>query len=191
MRGLRHILPPQLPYAWRAGPRLETGTLLKLNKIEAADYRQAMSHFAGAVHVVTTDGAAGRRGVTVTAACSVSDNPATLLVCLNHNNPLNAVFDGNGVFCLNTLTLEHEHVSVAFSGKGHLPQEERFAMAAWETLETGAPLLLGAAAAFDCKIVGSQDVATHRVLFGEVIGLRSGGVSKPLIYHSRGYHSLG
>ena len=165
--------------------------MLKLNKIEAADYRQAMSHFAGAVHVVTTDGAAGRRGLTVTAACSVSDNPATLLVCLNHNNPLNAVFDENGVFCLNTLALEHEHVSVAFSGKGHLPQDERFSMAAWETLETGAPVLQGAAAAFDCRIVGAQDVATHRVLFGEVLGLRSGGVSMPLIYHSRGYHSLG
>lgn len=165
--------------------------MLKLNKIEPADYRQAMSHFAGAVHVVTTDGPAGRRGVTVTAACSVSDNPATLLVCLNHGNPHNAMFDANGVFCLNTLALEHEHLSVAFSGKGHLPQEERFSLAGWESLETGAPVLQGAAAAFDCKIVGSQDVATHRVLFGEVVGLRPGGGLNPLIYHSRGYHSLG
>jgi cob(II)yrinic acid a,c-diamide reductase len=165
--------------------------VLKLNKIEAAEYRQAMSHFAGAVHVVTTDGAAGRRGLTVTAACSVSDNPATLLVCLNHGNPFNAVFDENGVFCLNTLALKHEQVSVAFSGKGHLPQDGRFALAAWDTMETGAPALQGAAAAFDCKIVSAHNVATHRVLFGEVIGLRSGGDSRPLIYHSRGYHSLG
>lgn len=164
--------------------------MLKLNKIDAAAFRQTMSHFAGAVHVVTTDGTAGRRGVTVTAACSVSDNPATLLVCLNRGNEFNRMFDENGVFVLNTLTFEHEPLSIAFSGKGHLPQSERFALAEWETLETGAPLLVGAAASFDCRIVGAQDVATHRVLFGEVLGLRSGGNSKPLIYHSRGYHSL-
>ena len=149
-----------------------------------------MSHFAGAVHIVATDGAAGRRGVTVTAACSVSDNPATLLVCLNRGNSFNAIFDQNGVFALNTLAAKHEALSVAFSGKGHLPQDERFDLAKWDRLETGAPVLLGAAASFDCKIVSAQDIATHRVLFGEVIGLRTGGNPKPLIYHSRGYHTL-
>jgi cob(II)yrinic acid a,c-diamide reductase len=164
--------------------------VLKLNTIDAAQFRQAMSQFAGAVHVLTTDGPAGRRGVTVSAACSVSDHPATLLVCLNRGHAHNAMFDQNGVFALNTLAAEHEPLSIAFSGKGHLPQEERFAMAHWDTLETGAPLLNGAAVAFDCRIVGAQDVATHRVLFGEVIGLRFGGNSRPLIYHSRSYHTL-
>ncbi len=164
--------------------------MLKLNTIDAAQFRQAMSQFAGAVHVVTTDGPAGRRGVTVTAACSVSDNPATLLVCLNRSNPFNAIFDRNAVFALNTLMPEHQFLSVAFAGKGHLPQDERFALANWETLETGSPLLAGAAASFDCRIVAAQDVATHRVLFGEVVALRSVGDSKPLIYHARGYHQL-
>ena len=54
--------------------------LLKLKNVDSVAFREAMSRFAGAVHVVTTDGAHGRRGVTVSAACSVSDNPATLLV---------------------------------------------------------------------------------------------------------------
>jgi cob(II)yrinic acid a,c-diamide reductase len=165
--------------------------VLKLNKIEATAYRQAMSHFAGAVHVVTTDGPAGRRGVTVTAACSVSDNPPTLLVCLNRGNSANSMFDENGVFALNTLAEEHEALSIAFSGKGHLPQEDRFGLSEWESSETGAPVLAGAAAVFDCRVVDAKDMATHRVLFGEVLGLRSRGVSKPLIYHGRAYHSLG
>ncbi len=41
-----------------------------------------MSHYAGAVQIVTTAGSAGRRGLTLTAACSVSDNPPTILICL-------------------------------------------------------------------------------------------------------------
>jgi hypothetical protein len=41
-----------------------------LNNIEVGpqSYRNAMARFAGAVHVITTDGAAGRRGTTVIAA---------------------------------------------------------------------------------------------------------------------------
>ena len=62
-----------------------------------------MSRFAGAVHVITTDGAAGRRGVTVIAACSVSDNPPTVLACLNRENASNERFLENCVFAFNTL----------------------------------------------------------------------------------------
>ncbi|TIU76756.1 MAG: flavin reductase, partial [Mesorhizobium sp.] len=47
--------------------------MLKINDIGPQAYRDAMAHFAGHVHVVTTDGPAGRRGATVIAASSVSD----------------------------------------------------------------------------------------------------------------------
>jgi cob(II)yrinic acid a,c-diamide reductase len=149
-----------------------------------------MSHLGSAVHIVTTDGISGRRGVTVTAVCSVSDNPPTLLVCLNDRNPCNASFEENGVFALNMLASGHAELSKAFSGERELPQEERFALANWDTIETGAPVLSDALAVFDCEISGSQLVETHRVLFGRVIGLRIGENLSPLIYHKRGYHKL-
>ena len=38
---------------------------------------------SAAVNVVTTDGPAGRHGFTASAVCSVTDNPPTLLVCMN------------------------------------------------------------------------------------------------------------
>ena len=40
--------------------------MLKTHKIEPARYRDAMANFAGAVHLVTTDGAGG--GATYTTA---------------------------------------------------------------------------------------------------------------------------
>jgi cob(II)yrinic acid a,c-diamide reductase len=164
--------------------------LLKLNNIDATIYRDAMSRFAGAVHVVTTDGAAGRRGVTVSAACSVSDNPPTLLVCLNLGNAHNMAFDKNGVFVLNTLGAVHQSLAVAFSGKDHLTQDERFAFASWEANDTGAPVLVGALASFECRIIDAKDVATHRVLFGEVTAIRTCDDVSPLVYHHRGYHTI-
>jgi len=164
--------------------------VLKIKDIEPQHYRDAMAHFAGAVHVVTTDGDAGRRGVTVIAACSVSDNPPTVLVCLNRQNANNDLFLHNGVFALNTLSSGHKRLSDAFSGLTALSQDERFALGEWDTLSTGAPTLVGAMAVFDCQLVEAKDFATHRVYFGKVTGLRVGANLKPLIYHDRGYRVL-
>lgn len=164
--------------------------VLKKNVIDGSLYRDAMSHFAGAVHVVATDGPAGRRGTTVIAACSVSDNPPIVLVCLNRENPRNDAFIGNGSFALNTLAAGQRPVAEAFSGHTGLPQDERFSIGSWATLITGAPVLSGALATFDCEIIDSKDLATHRVLFGKVTGLAVGDNIKPLLYHNRGYRLL-
>ncbi|MCO5072420.1 MAG: flavin reductase [Rhizobiaceae bacterium] len=149
-----------------------------------------MSRFAGAVHVITTDGRAGRRGTTIIAACSVSDEPPTVLACLNRNNPKNDAFVENGNFALNTLAVKHEPLSVAFSGVTGLSPDERFALGAWETFTSGAPVLSDAIAAFDCELIDTKDLATHRILFGRVTGLRIGDSLRPLIYHDRAYHVL-
>lgn len=173
----------------KAGLPRMTG-LLQTPHVLPQDYRDAMAHFAGAVNLVTTDGPAGRRGVTVSAACSVSDNPATVLVCLMKSHPLNALFEENNVFALNTLSYAHRSLAEAFSGKGKLEQDARFALGQWETLSTGSPVLVGALATFDCRLMEARDMSTHRVLFGEVTGLKAASNLAPLIYHNRAYHSI-
>ena len=164
--------------------------MLKKNDIGPQAYRDAMAHFAGHVHVVTTDGSAGRRGATVIAACSVSDTPPTILVCLNRENPKNEPFVKNGRFALNTLASDQEALSVGFSGLTGLPVEERFALGEWDMISTGAPTLKGALAVFDCELFDTKDLATHRVLFGKVTGLRVGDTLRPLIYFDRAYRTL-
>nr|WP_245248003.1 flavin reductase [Tianweitania sediminis] len=172
-------------------PRSRGGVnVLKQNQVEAGDYREAMSRFAGAVHVVATMGEAGKRGTTVIAACSVSDSPPTILVCLNRASAGNDLFVANGNFSLNTLAFDQIDVAHAFSGLTGLSQDERFATAAWDVMQSGAPTLRNALAVFDCRLIEAKDVATHRVLFGEVVGLRIGDTANPLIYHARGYHGL-
>jgi cob(II)yrinic acid a,c-diamide reductase len=168
---------------------LET-EVLKKAEIEPQLYRDAMANFAGHVHVVTTDGPAGKRGATIIAACSVSDDPPTVLVCLMRANPANDIFAKNGVFALNTLGEQHQDLANAFSGLGKLDQDERFAHAKWNTMATGSPTLADALSVFDCVVTDRKDVATHRVLFGKVTGLRLGDKVRPLIYHGRNYHRL-
>jgi len=160
------------------------------SEVEPRHYRDAMSRFAGAVHVVTTDGKAGRRGTTVIAACSVSDSPPTVLVCLNRGNEANDLFSKNGVFALNTLSAAHQDIANGFSGLTGLSQDERFALGQWDTIATGAPTLAEAAAVFDCELVETKDFATHRVHFGKVKGIRIGDSLEPLIYYNRAYRVL-
>lgn len=164
--------------------------VLKKTGIEGEAYRDAMSRFAGAVHIVTTDGPAGKRGATVIASCSVSDNPPIVLVCLNRQNPKNEAFLQNGNFALNTLTASQKALAGGFSGLTGMAPAERFALGQWTTISSGAPVLLGSAATFDCEIIDTKDLATHRILFGKVTGLAIGDTLDPLLYHDRGYHVL-
>lgn len=164
--------------------------MLKKSGIDPQAYRDAMALFAGAVHVLTTDGRAGRRGTTIIATCSVSDRPPTILACINRENVSNALFWENGVFALNTLHEGHQDLANAFSGLTGLTQEERFARGEWSKLATGAPVLSDSLMSLDCELVDVTDMATHRVLFGKVTGVRIGDSLRPLTYFNRAYRVL-
>jgi flavin reductase len=151
-------------------------------------YRDAMATVAAAVNVVTTDGPAGRAGFTATAVCSVTDSPPTLLVCVKRDSSVGEAFRANGGLCVNTLAPEHTALSNMFGGK--TPSDERFAAANWTTARTGAPVLEGALASFDCRISSVVDVGTHAVLFCEVLHIGGGSPRDALIYVGRRYDSL-
>ncbi|EJK81931.1 conserved protein of DIM6/NTAB family [Rhizobium sp. AP16] len=153
-------------------------------------YRDAMSRYAGHVQLVTTALGSERRGVTITAACSVSDNPATVLICLNNSNVKNEIFFKSGVFALNALGAHHQGLADAFSGKTGLTNDERFAAGTFETLVTGAPVLADALAAFDCRVTEIKEASTHNIIFGEVMAVRFSEIKPALLYMNRDYHTL-
>ena len=168
---------------------LETAVLDK-TQLDPLTYRDAMSRLAGHVHIVTAAHAGVRRGVTITAACSVSDDPATLLVCLNGANPRNDIFTESGSFALNLLGADQMDLAHVFSGKNPVDPSERFSHGTWNALKTGAPILEEAVAAFDCRLIDIKTVATHIVLFGEVVAVTLGQQKPALVYLDRDYRTL-
>ncbi|MFA0995151.1 NADH-dependent FMN reductase RutF [Pseudomonas syringae] len=151
-------------------------------------FRDAMSSLAAAVNVITTDGQSGRAGFTATAVCSVTDQPPTLLVCINRSASVYETFIGNGTLCVNTLCNNQQALSNLFGGK--TSQEERFAAGHWQSGVTGAPLLEGAKLALDCKVTQSVSVGTHDILFCQVVDIRHQDASDALLYFGRRYHHL-
>ncbi len=159
--------------------------------LDPAHFRDAMSRYAGHVQLVATAREGIRRGVTITAACSVSDNPATVLVCLNSGNAKNDIFLESGIFSLNALGAHHQALADAFSGKTQMSTDERFAAGLFDTLVTGAPVLVDALASFDCRVVEVTRGSTHNVIFGEVVAVRFSDRRPALLYMHRDYHALG
>lgn len=153
-------------------------------------YREAMSRLGAAVNIITTHAAEGDTGLTASAVCSVTDDPPTLLVCINRNSQHNEIFKAAGFLCVNVLAHEQQELSPVFAGIGKVPMAERFALSSWIRLGTGAPALLSAAAALDCKIEQITEVGTHSVFFCAVQAIHLGDAQSGLIYHGRAYHRV-
>ena len=152
------------------------------------EFREGMARLGAAVNVITTDGPSGRAGFTASAVCSVTDDPPTLLVCLNRSASVYGAFSGNEVICINTLRPGHEELSRLFGGK--TPMEQRFEAATWSTGATGAPVLDDAAVSFDCRVVNVAASGTHDVMFCEVVAVVLHEVASGLVYFDRRYHHL-
>ena len=163
----------------------DTKMVTAVESVSPATFRDGMASLPGAVNIVTTEGPQGQAGFTATAVCSVSDTPPTLLVCLNRGASVHKVFSTSTHLVINTLTPEQQHLSNLFGGKASMT--ERFASAQWETLVTGSPVLKGAAVSFDCKITQLLSVATHDVIFCEVVAIKQQEQAAALLYYQRQY----
>ncbi|RKT21686.1 flavin reductase [Paraburkholderia sp. RAU2J] len=158
--------------------------------LDRSIFRDAMAGLGTAVNIITSDGAAGLAGCTASAVCGVTDEPPTLLVCINRSSRNNAAFRSNGKLCVNVLSAEQQTLAAHFATSA-LPIAERFAAAQWERLVTGAPVLHGALASLDCEIESVTEVGTHTVFFCAVKDARTHVAGDALIYYGRRYHRVG
>ena len=163
--------------------KLETG----FEPVTAAEFRAAISGLATAVSVLTTDGPAGRAGLTCSAVCSVSDSPPTILACVNRRSAAYATIIANGVFCANCLPACRRDLSQIFAGVGQVPMAERFAAGLWSVLSTGAPYCKDALVAYDCELMEAREVGTHSVLIALVLATAQSAPAEPLVHHRQQY----
>lgn len=156
------------------------------------EFRDAMARLGAAVNVITTGGPAGRGGFTASAVCSVTDEPPTLLICMNRNATAAPALKANGNVCVNVVAAGQKEVAMVFAGVTKCTMEERFDAGTWASLATGAPVLQGAVVSFDCKVAEIVEKGTHCVVFAEVAGIRGGSHHEHgLIYFGRDYHPVG
>lgn len=144
-----------------------------------------MRCLSGGVVIITAGCGATRRGLTVTAVCSLSAEPPSLVACINRSAEAHDVIRETGRFAVSILEDRHVALASRFAGRDGSKGLGRFDVGNWRELDTGAPVLTDAAAWFDCCVMNVVEAGTHTLFIGLVVGSSFSEISKPLIY-SRG-----
>lgn len=160
-----------------------------MNALDKRLFTDAMCLAAAAVSVITTDGAGGRFGVTVSSFCTATADPPQMLACLHSAGPTPPALRKNAVFCVNLLERGQRHVADSFAGRVAQWRGDRFACDNWTHLSTGAPVLERAMVALDCRLTHILELSTHIVVVGEVVALAASG-GMPLLYADQNYQRL-
>lgn len=151
--------------------------------IDAKAFRQALGNYPTGVTVVTTTDSDGTpRGLTANSFTSVSLDPALVLVCLGKTTASHPVFMQAEHFAVNILAEDQRDISGLFASKA----PDKFSQAAWQRGATGAPLIDGCVAWFDCTVHQRVDAGDHTILIGQVqdMGQRT---ARPLGYAQGAY----
>ena len=158
--------------------------------IDPTSFKQAMRQCAGAVALVTVGAEHGKRtGLTVTSACSLSDSPPSLIVCVNRNASAHSRIREEGAFAINFLGEEHALLALTFSGQKGVNGDDRFGFGQWTKAATGAPVLQDAVATFDCVLAQEFETKTHSIFVGEVRSVAHAADATPLVYLRSGFHT--
>lgn len=153
-------------------------------------FRESMARLGSSVCIVTTKGDAGLCGITVSAVCSVTDTPATVMVCINRKSAMNAIFKSNGHMGINVLGADQQHIAMQFAGKTDVSMAQRFESDDWHS-SGRLPRLVNAAATLNGDIIQSLDIGTHTIFFVTIARIYLNDNPSALVYFNRQFHGLG
>lgn len=149
----------------------------------AASMKLGMRRLASGVCVVSTMLSNGERfAMTASSVTSVSDSPASLLVCINQSVSQQAHLSTQGVeFAVNVLSTMHQEVSNTCAGRD--PLKNRFEVGRWVNNASGLPMLADAPAVFVCKADQVMTYGTHKIVVAAISDVIINGADvEPLLY---------
>jgi flavin reductase (DIM6/NTAB) family NADH-FMN oxidoreductase RutF len=149
------------------------------------EFRRVMGHFPTGVVVVTSQRGDGSPcGLTVNAFCSVSLDPALVLVCVEREADSHDCIAESRIFAVSVLDeAGGESLSRRFASS---EVGDKFQGVAYREESTGAPVLDTAIAWLDCRVAQVVPAGDHTVFFGEVL-VGDAREGRPLVYYRGGY----
>ena len=163
---------------------------LRDDGVSGLAFRETMSRFPAAVCVVTSNGAAGRCGITASSVCPVTDEPPIVSFCINRQSRTNRVFKINGSVAINLLRDTQVEVAKCFAGQTDLSLEDRFSGWHWSRGIDGAPLLDQAVSTLQGRIGMTVEAGTHTVFLVTLTHACFAGEAAPSIYFHRTFSTV-
>jgi flavin reductase (DIM6/NTAB) family NADH-FMN oxidoreductase RutF len=157
--------------------------------IALSNFRDALGLFPTGVAVVTTIAGDGAHlGTTVSSFSSVSLSPPLVLFSIARSTGSFTAWSEAETYAINLLH-EHQHT---LSTRFARPRSDK-----WEGIKpivghTGAPLIPGALASFECESYARYDGGDHLILVGKVCALTTATVSdpRPLVFYRGSYQKI-
>jgi flavin reductase (NADH) len=145
-----------------------------------------MRRLASGICVVAAPIGTERFAMTVSSVTSVSDSPASLLVCINKQVSQQAYFATQGSkFSVNVLGGEHQAISNLCAGRE--PNADRFGVGDWMHSER-SPYLADAQAVFFCETDQFISYGTHQIVIAQIKQVLVGdNAFDPLLYGNGTY----
>ncbi|MEM7740142.1 MAG: flavin reductase family protein [Pseudomonadota bacterium] len=145
--------------------------------------KNAFARFSTGVTVVSCQPKLGpAQGITVNSFSSVSLEPALVSWCLADETSIAEAFLAVDHYAVSILASDQQTLSDRFA----TPGQHTFSKDEGDTFRTGAPLLSGRLAGFDCRVAERFKVGDHTILIGEIVHFDS-RAGEPLIYAGRQY----
>ena len=154
------------------------------------ELRRVLGHFATGVTVVTSRLGSQTRGITVNSFTSVSLVPPIVLICIDHHARSYEFLPRAGVFAINILGERQECISEYFARRLAPNPDDELAEIPHHDGITHCPLIDGAIAYLECRIIDKRDVGDHGVFFAEVISATTTDNGPPLLFFRGRYPRL-
>ncbi len=155
---------------------------------DSLEFRRALGQFVTGVTVVTTISEGKPAGFTANAFTSVSLDPPLALVCIGKKNTSLKAIQTSGFFAVNVMAKHQQDVAVCFAST--TPEKyTQFCDAEYSAQLTGAPVINGCIAWFDCKLHSLIDSGDHFIVIGEVAAFGT-NPGAPLVFAQGKYTAL-
>ncbi len=126
-------------------------------------------------------------GCSIAWVSQVNFDPPLVMVCMGKTYYTTELIEASKVFGVSLLAERQVDVARLFGNKSGR-EVNKFSTVAYETKETGAPILKDCLAYMDCRVHSSFDVGVQRIYVGEIVAAELKKDEKPLIYNPKDYH---
>lgn len=154
------------------------------NSVDTPQFKSVMRRIASTVTVITSASGSIINGMTATAVCSVSVEPPCILVVVNQANKSHSLIEDAGVFAVNVLSEEQEHLAQHFALKSDNP----FEAVTYRGGVTGVPVITECVANLECIVQSQTRSGTHSIFVGRVVHTDE-AERPPLLHINSGFTS--
>lgn len=161
-----------------------------MDDAERRRLRALMGRFATGVTVVAARHGPLLSGMTANAIATISIDPPLLLASIATRAETHTAIIGSHAFAVSVLAADQRALADCFAQPTTAVKLTGFCGADWHEAETGSPILEGALAYFDCRLVDRHVGGDHTMFVGEIVAAGYREDAEPLLWYASEYRHL-